>query len=65
MTDTKENKFLNVRIGVDFYDKLSSHKAFNKNYKAISPAFYFLKRVAALNAKNPRAKQSWQEVCII
>ena len=44
-----EHKFLNYRISVEFYNKLMSHKAFQDNWKAISPAFYFLQRIATLN----------------
>lgn len=43
------NKYLNVRIGVEFYNKLTTHKAFELNWKAISPAFFLLQRIACLN----------------
>jgi hypothetical protein len=48
----QEKKILNVRIGVEFYNKLNSHPAFQLNWKAISPAFYFLQRIATLNDMN-------------
>jgi len=46
-----KNKFLNVKVGVEFYDALTSHPVFKEHWKAISPCFYFLKLVSRFNAK--------------
>jgi hypothetical protein len=46
------NKFLNVKIGVEFYNTVKNHPVFISNWKAISPAFYFLQRISQLNEQN-------------
>src|ERR1035437_9232157 len=43
------NKFLNIKVGVEFYKKLMTQPSFQKNWKAISPAYYFVRRIADLN----------------
>lgn len=43
-------KFLNVKVGVEFYDALMSRPSFQGNWKAVSPAFYLVNRIAELNA---------------
>ena len=45
-------KFLNVKVGVEFYDALMSRPSFQRNWKAVSPAFYLVSRIAELNARN-------------
>lgn len=59
------NKFLNVRIGVEFYNKLNTHQAFQSNWKAISPAFYFLQRIASHNDYNKGYESEFSSVMIM
>lgn len=42
-------KYLNVKIGVEFYDALMTVPCFQNNWKAISPSFYLVQRIAELN----------------
>src|SRR6266536_2506761 len=43
-------KFLKLKVGVEFYDALMSRPSFQGNWKAVSPAFYLVSRIAELNA---------------
>ena len=45
-----KNKFLNIKIGVEFYDALMTKASFQNNWKAISPSFYLVTWIAELNA---------------
>lgn len=42
-------KYLNVKVGVEFYDALMKIPCFQKNWKAISPSFYLIQRIAELS----------------
>jgi hypothetical protein len=42
-------KFLNIKIGTDFYGLLITHPTFSNNWKAISPAYDFLTQIAGYN----------------
>lgn len=52
MKTKKRNRFLNVRVGVEFFNLLKTHPVFDSNWKAISPAFYFLQRIQTLMDMN-------------
>ena len=43
------NKFLNLKVGVELYERLMTQPDYEQNWKAVSPAFYLVKRIAALN----------------
>jgi len=45
-------KYLNLLVGVEFCDALMSRLSFQQNWKAVSPAFYLVGRIAELNARN-------------
>jgi len=45
----KSKKFLNLKVGVEFYETLMSRPAFQKNWKAVSPSFYLVNRIAKLS----------------
>lgn len=47
-----KRKFLNVRVGVEFYAALMTQPCFQHCWKAISPSFYFIQWLASLNANN-------------
>lgn len=47
-----KHKFLNTRISISFYNTLINHETFKNNWKAISPAFYFLNRISILSHRN-------------
>jgi len=42
-------KFLKLKVGTELFHALMSKPSFRQNWKAVSPAFYFLNRVAALS----------------
>lgn len=46
------NKFLNVKVGVEFYELLMTKPSFKENSMAVSPAYYFVCRIAELNDFN-------------
>lgn len=45
-------KFLNVKVGVEFYNALITRPSFQNNQNAVSPCFYLVKRITELNARN-------------
>jgi hypothetical protein len=45
----KKNKFLNLKIGVEFHDALMTQPCFQDNWKAVSPSFFLIKLIASLN----------------
>jgi len=48
----RKRKFLNIRVGAEFFKALMSKPSFRDNWKAVSPAFYLLQRIAILNDLN-------------
>lgn len=46
----QKRKFLNIRVGAEFFEVLMSTQIFKDNWKAVSPAFYLIQRIATLNA---------------
>lgn len=55
-----KRKYLNLQVGVEFFDALMSRPSFQQNQNAVSPAFYFVGRIAELNArKGGAAVEFW------
>jgi len=46
------HKFLNVKVGVKFFDLLNTIEPFKTNWKAISGAYYLLQRIKSHNDTN-------------